>query len=256
MLDEYAIAKDILASKVVKNRRDFFVVAKYLRHEMGCDELETFSILKDLATNSLANYDASKSSKYLESIALKAGNYALKQVEHLVVTNKELETINKAQNAKMKRILFTLLVYAKYNNALSDDNNNWCNIRIGDLYKTAKVSTRNSKEKALFLSKLKDSGFISFSQKNTNLNIRCLFVDDSDDVGIMITDLRELGYQYINIYDGSQFIECESCGILIKRNGKHDGSTKYCSQCRNSIRVEQKLNCFVKLDRGCTLSAQ
>lgn len=256
ILDEYAIAKDVLATQKIKRRQDLFIVAKYLRREMKCDELETFDILKTIASNSISNYDEIQSSKYLESVSSKAGSYELKQIEHIVVTNKELERIATVENAKLKRLLFTLLVYAKYNNALSENNNCWCNIKIGELYRVAKVSTRNAKEKALFLNKLREEGAISFSRQNTNLNIRCLFVDEENDVGILITDLRELGYQYINIYDSSQFVECELCGVLIKKNGKHDGSTRYCNSCKNTIRTEQKLNCFLKLDRGCTLASQ
>ena len=143
-----------------------------------------------------------------------------------------------------------LLVHAKFNNELSKENNDWCNIGINELYKTAKVSTRNSKERAIILNRLKNSGYISFSCRNTNLNIKCEFVDDKKDYDIAITDLRELGYQYLNLSNQDYFTHCENCGVIIKKKSKNDHSTKYCSSCFNEQRMVQKRNSFQKLDKA------
>lgn len=251
ILDECGIAEAILETNHLSKKDELFIVAKYLRREMKCDVLETYSILNTLMENSFSNYKSLDYFSYLENLAIKASEYELKQIENIDITKNELNKISQIDNAKQRRLLFTLLVYAKYNNALSENNNNWCNISIRDLYKIARVATRNTKEKALLLCKLSNQGVIDFSKQNINHNIRCLIVDDSKkDIEYVLTDLRELGYQYLQIYDKSQFSYCESCGKIIKRSNKNDFSTKYCNECKQTIKNQQNLNYFQKLDKA------
>ena len=248
IIDEYELAENILASKQIEKKTDLFVVAKYLRNEVNCDIAETVVMLDNILTKSDKNYNPIKMGAYLEKIAIKAAEYQLKKVDYIVVTDNEIKKIKEIQSPKLQRLAFSLLVYAKYNNCLSSDNNNWCNISINDLYKTAKVSTRNSNEKALFLNKLNQLGLISFSKKNTNLNICCLFIDDNSEEKLKITDIRELGYQYLSLIDGQNFSVCQKCGVIIKKKSKNDYSGKYCKECQNTSRNENLLKSFHKLD--------
>lgn len=248
IIDEFELAENILASKHINKKSDLFVVAKYLRNEIKCDVAETVAMLDNILTKSDKNYNPIKMASYLESMAIKASDYQLKKVEKIQITRKELKTIHDIQSQKLQRLAFSLLVYAKYNNMLSSDNNGWCNISINDLYKTARVSTRNANEKALFLNKLNQLGLISFSKKNTNLNIRCCFIDDSDDYEMSIDDIRELGYQYLSSIDGQQFLICKRCGVIIKKKSKNDYSAKYCKDCLSMSRNENLLKSFHKLD--------
>lgn len=248
IIDEYELAENILASKRYKEKSDLFVVAKYLRNEINCDVPETVAMLDNILTKSDRNYNPIKYAKYLEKMAIKASDYSLKKVEFINITNAEWDAIQKIESLKLRRLAFSLLVYAKYNNALSSDNNNWCNITINDLYKTAKVSTRNSKEKALFLNRLNKLDLISFSKKNTNLNIRCLFINEQSDIKFQITDIRELGYQCLLLTDSGSFAYCQTCGVIIKKKSKFDYSTKYCKSCQNASKNETLLKSHYKLD--------
>lgn len=250
ILDEYKIAEQALAENMVKHKKDLFVVAKYLRHEVGCTVDESYSILSSLLYNSFGQSESIKTTEYLIKMAKQAENYELRNIEYLGITSQELKLIRCVNDSKKERLLFSLLVHAKFNNELSVDNNNWCNIGINELYKTAKVSTRNSKERAIILNRLKNSGYISFSCRNTNLNIRCEFVDDKSDYELLLSDLRELGYQYLNLDNQEYFTYCENCGVIVKRKSKNDHSTRYCSICFNEQRVVQKRNSFQKLDKA------
>lgn len=247
ILDEFELAEQIMTTKRVDKRSDLFILAKYLRNEVGFDEDESFSVLNNVLSHFDKKYNPVKSANYLMKMIKKAENYKLRKVEDIHITQSELGKIESLDNLKLQRLLFTLLVYAKFNNALSGDNNNWCNVSINELYKTAKVSTRNSKEKALLLKKLKDNNLISFSKKNTNLNVRISFVDENiDEHDLIISDLRELGYQYLNLTQSEQFTKCLKCGVLIKKKSKSDHSTKYCGQCVTKQNIENKRNSFSK----------
>lgn len=248
IINEYELAERVLSTKEIKEKSDLFVVAKYLRNEIDCDVLETISMLNTILEKSDKNYNPIKWAKSLEKMAIKAANYPLKKVDYIDVTKKEYEKIQELNSPKLQRLLFSLLVHAKYNNLLSSDNNNWCNISLNELYRTAKVSTRNAKEKALLVNKLNTLGVISFSRKNTNLNMQCLIIDDNSEIKVKITDIRELGYQYLSLKNGQSFSKCQKCGIIIKKKSKNDYSTKYCKECLNASRNEILLKSFHKLD--------
>lgn len=251
LLDEYQIAEQIISSKRFSKNEELFILAKYLRNEMNCDENDTYSILEDIIIRSAPKKNTAKMKKYLIKISKKAKDYKLLKIDNVNITKKELNTISTVASPKLQRLLFSLLVNAKFRNKISENNHDWCNIKINDLYKAARVSTRNSKEKALLLFNLKNLGLITFSLKNTNHNIRCLFVDEEkheDDV--IISDLRELGYQYLKIIGENSFIECQECGILIKRKNKNDFSTKCCPSCIRVKNYERKRNSFHKLDKA------
>lgn len=251
LLDEYQIAEQVISKKRFSKNEELFILAKYLRNEMNCDENDTFSILEDIVIRSSPKKNTAKMKKYLLKISKKAKDYSLLKLDCVNITQKELVTIKSVNNPKLQRLLFSLLVNAKFRNKISENNHGWCNIKLNDLYRTARVSTRNAKEKALLLFNLKNAGLISFSLKNTNHNIRCLFIDEEkheDDV--IISDLRELGYQYLQLLGEKSFIQCQECGILMKRKNKNDFSTKCCSSCMRIKNYERKRNSFHKLDKA------
>lgn len=251
ILDEKKIAEDILISKKTATKSDLMVISKYLRNEIKCDVPETMKILSSIMAKINKNFNFVKSAKYLEKVAIRAENMPLRKIENICITKKELATIQSIGNSKLQRLMFTLLVYAKFNNKLSEVNNNWCNITINELYKRANVSVRNAQEKALLLNKLSKTELISFSAHNTNLNIHCNMLDgDSDDIGICIDDLRELGYQYINLEYPNDFIYCENCGVIMKKRNKKDYSTKLCNECFKELKNENNLNWFHQLDKA------
>lgn len=251
ILNEKEKVEEILTSKRLATKSDIMIIAKYLRNEMKCDVSETLAMLSSIMTNINRNFNPIKSAKYLESIAIKAENIPLKKIDFIKITSRELGTIGNIESLKLQRLLFVILVFSKYHNILSDNNNNWCNISIGELYRYAKVSTRNAKEKAIFLNRLSKMGYISFSARNTNLNIKCNIVDNEPDKdSIKINDIRELGYQYINLSNPSQFTYCENCGVIMKKKGKKDFSTKTCSACLRVARNEENLNWFHQLDKA------
>lgn len=257
IIDEKVIAEEILTSKRVAKKSDVWIIAKYLRNEINCDVSETLVILSSIMTKINKNFNPIKSAKYLEKVAIKSKGLLLKKVDNIKITSTELGKIASIDNQKLQRLLFVILVYAKTNNCLSETNNNWVNLSINELYKIARVSTRNSKEKGLFLNKLLKTKYISFSAHNTNLNIKCEIVDNEvDKDSITINDIRELGYQYINLSNSSDFVYCENCGVIMKKKNRNDYSTKLCLSCLKELKNENNLNWFHQLDKAYPFSDQ
>ena len=255
ILDEKERVEEILTAKKPATKGDLFIIAKYLRNEMQCDIPETVATLSSIMTKINPKFNPVSSAKYLEKLAVKAVNVPLKQIDSIRITSRELGAIGNIESPKLQRLLFVILVYAKYNNALYSSNNDWCNLSINDLYRYATVSTRNLKEKGTFLNRLFKLGYISFSNQNTNLNIRCNIVDkEPDKDSIKINDIRQLGYQYLSLDNPKQFTYCENCGVIIKKKSKSDYVTKICNECAKEIKNETNLNWFHQLDKTYRLS--
>jgi len=92
---------------------------------------------------------------------------------------------------------------------------------------------------------LRDTGLIQFSKKVDNTNVRVCFAEDGD-VAMTITDLRNLGYQYLK-YHGEPYFECTNCGITVKIDEPTKGrKQKYCKECAVEIKTKQNVNAVMR----------
>ena len=69
--------------------------------------------------------DKYKESKWIDSIfyqVIKSKKYNLKKVDNVIVTKSEMEIIQSVKGKSRQKVLFTLLILAKYYNAVSDKN--------------------------------------------------------------------------------------------------------------------------------------
>lgn len=132
-----------------------------------------------------------------------------------------------------------MLCYAKLYNTLSNTNNGWVNTEIKEIYKVARVTVKYRNDKFLYLNDLENTGLISFSNKNDNLNMKVNFIDNDNEVVLKIKDFRELGYEYQNYIGDGNFIRCSECGQLVRKKGKRD---KYCLKCKKEKQLEWDLS--------------
>lgn len=211
--------------------------------------LEDFLIKCDPSVNVVMWRDA------IERQVKNAAKYPLIELDSIPITQKELDLCNMLTGEKTKlrrtsvrgelnkvpsmsgRLLFTLIVLAKYANAVNPKNNGWVNRRDSEVFALADI-TVSVKRQALMYSDLRDKGYIRFSKKvdNINVNVQCL--DYEGGPVIQLTDLRNIGNQYRK-YRGEPYIECASCGLVIRRTGK---AHRYCQECAaeiNRIRTAQ-----------------
>ena len=144
--------------------------------------------------------------------------------------------------------MFTLLCLAKYYNVRNETNNNWTNLATKYVFKLARVSTTVD-EQNYFVRDLYVMGLVSYSKKIDNLNLQVNFVDNDGDAALEISDLRELGYEYMQWKQGGYF-RCEHCGILVRQN--KNGTRKYCKDCIGYQPIETKA--IVCIDCGKSLS--
>lgn len=204
-------------------------IAKYYRSE-GYKKSEIHSMLESFMLKCDHTINIIKWQDAIDRQIKNAEKYPLIEIDGIPITKKELGVCDSLTGKQMKRLMFTLICIAKFCNAVIDKNNNWVNRPDKEIFKLANVIVP-IKRQSLMLNDLREAGLIRFSRKVDNININVSCIDNVSDPALIITDYRNLGYQYMR-YCGEPYFECASCGIVIKYTGKKH---KYCSDCAADI---------------------
>lgn len=208
-------------------------------------QLDTF-ILKCNPTASLPKW-----ADTIDRAVSFASKYPSINIESINITDKEMSKIDALEGKQLKRLAFTLLCLAKYWVSASPDSNYWVNNKDTEIMKLANINT-SVKRQGLMYWTLRELGMVQFSKKVDNTNVRVCFAEDGE-VVLRVTDLRNLGYQYL-MYHGEPYFECKCCGLTTKyRNPSKTGGQKYCSECAGKIQMQQIINSVMRQRRAKTV---
>lgn len=186
----------------------------------------------------LCNPSASlpKWSSLLDHAIAAAASRKAVHIDHIDITQPEIDLINAVPGIQTRRLAFTLLCLSKYWNEVNHHADNWVNSSDSDIMRMANINTSIKRQSAMFHT-LYALGFIRFSRKVDNMNVQVCFAKDGD-VALSITDFRNLGYQYLR-YLGECFTECENCGVVIRANVINGRPRKYCNECAHEALLSQ-----------------
>lgn len=238
LLDEVAEAERIIGADTanVKPADGLVLLARYYRQIKELSPKETKNALGEwLKTQTLGKVD--DWGDFIDKIVANAKKYPLLQVKELIVTQSEMNKIQALKKKNQQKLAFVLLVLAKYGNAKSFKNNSWVLTQQYKVFQSARVV---GDSRWSTMRELKDAGLIEFAHKVDNINVRVTFIDDDSESVMTITDLRELGYRYLK-YTGEDFIECQECGVLVR---KTFNNKKYCKDCAGyQPIIKKKVQC-------------
>lgn len=173
-----------------------------------------------------------------------ASKYPSINIESINITDKEMSKIDALEGKQLKRLAFTLLCLAKYWVSASPDSNYWVNNKDTEIMKLANINT-SVKRQGLMYWTLRELGMVQFSKKVDNTNVRVCFAE-AGEIVLRVTDLRNLGYQYL-MYHGEPYFECKCCGLTTKyRNPSKTGGQKYCAECAGKIQMQQIINSVMR----------
>lgn len=169
------------------------------------------------------------------------------QIDSIIITKPEMDKIDSLDGKQIRRLAFVLLCLSKYWNIVNSQNDNWVNSKDNEIMAFANINTSIRRQCAMYAT-LRDTGLIQFSKKVDNTNVRVCFAEDGD-VAMTITDLRNLGYQYLK-YHGEPYFECSNCGITTKitnpENKNSSWKQKYCRDCAVEIKTKQNVNSVMR----------
>lgn len=207
------------------------LLTRYMYQEKYTQK-EIYNNIEEFATKVVPEFDINTWYSFIDKCISKAKKRDLLKIDYVPVTQKELDTIKALKNPVRERLVFTLLVIAKFNNLKSETNNNWINYSMDVFFKLARVTCKVD-ERPNMLYDLKEAGLLEVSKKITHFNIRVTFVDNESDPVLKITDMRELGYQYQELGVKSKIKRCKRCGIPYKVKSSK-GGTPYCTDCQKN----------------------
>lgn len=213
-------------------------VARYYRQVEGCSRAETRKRLEYFLLRSDPYANLVSWSDTLDKLAKNAAKYKLIEIEGITITRSEIDAVAAVGSMSVQRLAFTLLFLAKYWNMVRDKNDNWVNTSDKDTLIMANIRTSIKRQCDMF-HKLREAGFVQFSKRVDNLNVRVVPIstDENDEPILYITDPRNVGNQYM-MYCEEPYFPCEECGLVVRRKSARQ---KYCPSCANEVRTQQSI---------------
>lgn len=201
------------------------ILAKYY-HACGHTRTSIARLLRDfmLRCDPLINIDMWDET--IESRAANAKKYKLVEIDSFDLTQAELDAVKSVQGTQKQRVLFTLLCLAKFFNAARQNNCNWVNTAYSEIFQRAGITLTKDRQ-ALLIGDLWRDGYIKLSHMIDNTSINVPFISGDSPVAMTISDMRNLGNQYLR-YIGAPYIECEECGLVVR---KRSNRQRFCNRC-------------------------
>lgn len=178
----------------------------------------------------------------------RASKTKLIQIDYLPIYKSELDKIETLSGIRCKRLAFTLLCLSKYRDALNENNDHWVCYEHSDIMKMANIKD-SLKEQARMYRQMTTRGYLFFPDKVDSISMKVLYSDESGEEAIRITNMKNLGYQYLK-YIGEPYFECACCGNTVKIDNEFGRPQKYCKECATIIHAQQKTNSIMRIRDG------
>lgn len=231
IMNEKKEAEKIISDGIIGNKvnETLSLLARYYCHAESKKPSEIRKLLNEFMTLNYKNYHPEDWEQLIQRYSDKAKKYPLVEIDEISVTKNELTTIRQINNKKLEKLAFVLLVIAKFCNMRNEKNNSWVLVDEYNILQRARITGTTLAQYSCFYD-LAKMDLITYSKKVDNINVRVGYIDNDSEVEMLVTDLRELGYQYL-MYKGDKgdnFIKCAECGIVTRYTSNHK---KYCKDC-------------------------
>lgn len=225
-------------SETLRRVARFYMDTYNINQDAARKKLDLFLLQCD-PTSSLPKW-----SDALDYAVSRACKYPAINIDHISVTQNEIEKIDSLEGKQIRRLAFTLLCLAKYWNIVTNKDDCWVNSKDNEIMSMANINTSIKRQSAMF-GKLNELGMIQFSKKVDNTNVKVCFMEDGEEA-IRVHDFRNLGYQYL-MYHGEPYFTCENCGVTTKANDKSNRRRqKYCPECAAIIKMKQNIESVMR----------
>ena len=199
-------------------------------------------IINFITTNSTVGLTDFEIYEFVNKAINSAKKVALRQVEHIYITQSELDFISNLDDIKLEKIAFVLLALAKYHNEISGEDNDMVYVKLSEVKNMARVNM-NRVDFEYFYANLYDKGVLQHNTSPTSTIQIVDFVSHNPADPIVFelkeVDYLELAYAYLSWKnEGKGYARCKRCDRLM-RQGKTK-PRKYCEECAKVVATEQK----------------
>jgi len=227
------------------NKRDLAIYAKYLKLDVK-NKAQIESALKRFCKKYEPFFNEILHANYIKFALREIGKNVLRIPIPINITKNELDYIDTLPDIKYKKVLFCILVVAKYlrlNPVRIQKKKEqeqepkslqfFYNSSIAKAVKLANV-TMTKKQRLEMEHYLFKNGYLEDTVRVTS---KLNFVDLDGAPEIIVSKYNDIVLYYEEYKGNSDIISCEMCGDLIKRkNAKH----KYCKECYQINHRESK----------------
>lgn len=203
------------------------------------DKKNYTEIINFITTNSTVGLTDFEIYEFVNKAINSAKKTGLKQVEHIYITQSELDFIISLNDIKLEKIAFVLLALAKYHNEVSGEDNNMVYIKLSEVKNMARINM-NRIDFEYFYANLYDKGVLQHNTSPTSTIQIVDFIshDPNDPVAfeLLEVDYLELAYVYLSWKNkGKEYTRCAVCNRLMRQSKTKP--RKYCEECaKNSTK--------------------
>ena len=217
------------------------LIIRYYINELGMSiKEEVLEKIKNFLEDKMTDYYEWLWEDRLESIIKEEfkNKTPITSVEGVHITKKEMEVIRKLKNASQRKLLGTLIVYARYSGLKRGIKTDWTSApKQQDIFKSANLEMTVLRQN-LVVKELLDMELISQSKHMRKLNLKVNCLIDEGDTALWIHSFEDIGNlieDYINFkYNG--YKKCEVCGKLFKPKSNR---AIYCTPCAKEVIKER-----------------
>lgn len=249
VLNEHEWAEEMIYLKSL-GKKPFETLSRVGRYYLdeGHDKKETRELLDRFLIRCDPCASLVKWSDTIDAALTRATKYNAIRVDGITITKPEIEKINTLEGVQLRRLAFTLLCLSKYWMLVNPQNDYWVCCKDGEIMNMANVNT-SIKRQSIMYHALHEAGMIQFSKKIDNTKVRVCFAEDGE-IAASVTDMRNLGYQYMITQGSRDYYQCQSCGLISKKEntapkemGQPAGRPrKYCKECAASIHIKGRVD--------------
>lgn len=159
--------------------------------------------------------------------------FSLKLVEHIYITQSELDFIVSLNDIKLEKIAFVVLCLAKYHNEVSDKPDSCIYFKLNEIKNMARINM-SKVDFEYFYHNLYTAGVLQMNNSPTSTIQIVQFVstDANDPIVLELkeVDYLELAYVYLSWKnDGKGYARCQKCDRLMRQSKTKP--RKYCEEC-------------------------
>lgn len=165
-------------------------------------------------------------------------NYNLININEINIYKEELNKIEELNDIKLEKLAFILLVYAKINNIINDNNDSRVNINLNSIFEESRV-----KKDKLQLHRLVKLEYILTNITCDSTTIRVKYLHEDNDIGIVVDNLKDKNAitYYLEYKYGKKYKTCKECGKRFELNSSN-GKQIYCTVCSKIIKSKNDRN--------------
>lgn len=248
LFDEVSYAEKIskgLVKRITSN--DLKILAKYYRY-LGYSKDETRTKLNEFCQIHFQHYNAILWEDRILSAVKETDKRKIRVPMDVPITIQEIERIKSIKNYKYEKVLFALLVAAKYNRIYSESEGKNCSgyfvqaplERI--LYEVKMNLIKKDKDKMGF--QMRERGFIRPTQIGVDGGLEIFYVREDSPISFVISNFNNI-LSYYPPY-------CKVCGESLEKRDNRQQMHNDCFEEQRRINEGQRLKDFMRQKRNVT----